>query len=147
MRNETGCINPTPCHRYLEVRRQALCDNLLHRDLSISTIPSITRPQLLRDHPGGLSKRRGHLNQLIGLPSTVYGNTHPRWYNCPFHPTPRLTPGPLAPTHMPVPVNHVLRVSGDCCDTGAGILKSWRTTQGHRDSTNSLQAPASTSPG
>ena len=27
--------------------------------------------------PEGLSKKRGRLNQLVDLPSTVYGTTHP----------------------------------------------------------------------
>ena len=26
-------LRPTPCHRCLEVRRQALCDKLLHREI------------------------------------------------------------------------------------------------------------------
>jgi hypothetical protein len=68
MRNETGGINPTSCHRYLEVRPQALHDNLLHRDLSTL---SIARPRLSSDHFEDLSKKRGHLDQLID--STLYG--------------------------------------------------------------------------
>jgi hypothetical protein len=90
-------LTPLLVDRYLEVRRQALCDNLLHRDLSP---PSIARAHLLRDHPGCLSKKRGHLNQLIDLPRySIIRNHAPTTVplSIPSHAS--LTPRPLAPAH------------------------------------------------
>jgi hypothetical protein len=55
-------------------------------------------------------------------------------------------------THEKSVLNHVLRVSGDCCDTDAGFSKSWRLVQlkdtvtEMRSLHNLLQAPARISP-
>ncbi|KAN0116328.1 hypothetical protein V8E52_005947 [Russula decolorans] len=75
--------------------------------------PSIARAQLLRDHPGGPSKKRGHLNQ-------------PR-YSIWNHSSMMLdAKTSCSHTHEKPVWNHALRVSGDCCDTDAGISKMWR---------------------
>lgn len=124
MRNETGGINPTPCHRYLEVRPQALHNNLLYRDLNT---PSITRPQLLRDNPEGLSKKRGHLDQLIDPALYDIWNHAPMMVSSSIPSHAKLdAKTSCTHTHEKPVWNHVLRVSGDCRDTDAGFSKLWR---------------------
>jgi hypothetical protein len=87
-------------------------------------MPSISRAQLLRDHPGSLSKKKGHVSQLVDLPCYSIWNHASMMVSLslPSHVTLDAKTSCTRTYEKPV-WNHALRVSCDCCDTDAGISK------------------------